>query len=345
MKCFENSPSPTTYSNILDFLFRLGLMSVFWAACSPAVIHAQEAENPQPVDPSRFKEVNDNINQLKKLRNDLGAGHPRVQEIVRNLKLLEEEMRLEQSFSERLAAQWKASEDELRERQKQEFEKSQLARKTIDEQTDGNLPSLETLELLERGALTELQRIEWELASESSSAGQGDTAQRYQADEFRLKALRLTKDLAELKLKAARDRQANPAGRSPESASQDKLVVQVLALELSIAEAQMQAAEVELAAKKQLAQTMPQEQRKRMNERRLAVEKQIQSLPVKKELAKQLVQIQQTSDQLAQQIQELEMQRFQHQSKSVELQTLLEVVRQSLSPQAPPPRAAPKSIN
>jgi len=325
-------------------MFLSTLVVLLPSVTSGVVVRAQENEAPQPVDPSRFKEVSDYVNQLKKLRNDLGNGHPRVQEIIRTLKLLDEELRTEQSFSERLAAQLKASEDELRERQKQEFEKSQSAQAVINEQTDGIMPSLETLELLERGALTELQRVEWQLASEGSSAAQDDSPDAFQADELRLKALRLTRDLVELKLKAARERQANMGGRSPESVSQDKLVVQVLVLELSIAEAHLQAAEVDLVAKKRLAKTEPQERMKSLSHRQAVVKSQLKSLPTKKEMARQLAQVQQTTDQLAQQIRELEMQRFQHQSKSVELQTLLEVVRQSLS-QKPQSKVAPNAIN
>lgn len=249
---------------------------------------------------------------------------------------------MEQSFSERLAAQLKVSEDELRERQKADWEKLQSIQESVNAQPDGALPSLETIEVMERQALTELQRIDWELASEGSSDMAADQASAFQADELRVKALQLARDLAKLRLDVAKERQATP--KSPGTTSQDKLVTQMASLELGIAEANMQAAEVELTAKKQLAKNLPMERAKRLSDRRAVVEKQLKVLPAKKELAKQLVQSQQSSDLLAQQIRDLEMQRIQHQSKSAELNELLEVVRQTLATKLPP-KLTPKSIN
>jgi len=305
-------------------------------------LSGQETEAPQPVDASRFKEVSDFLNQLKKLRTDLGAGHPRVQEIVRDLKLLEEELRMEQAFSERLAAQSKVSEDELRERQKADWEKLQSVQAAVNQQADGAIASPETIEALERQALTELQRIEWELASDGSGNSGADQPNAFQADELRVKALQLNRDLAKLRLDVARERQSNSKG--PGTAAQDKLVTQMASLELGIAEANLQASEVELTAKKQLAKDLPAEQMKRLNDRRAVVEKQLKALPSKKELARQIAQSQQSSDLLAQQIRDLEMQRIQHQSKSTELNELLEIVRQTLASKSPP-KLAPKSID
>lgn len=321
----------------------LAVVVVWLADAGATMAFAPQNDGQQPADTVRFKEVSDSLNQLKKLRSDLGAGHPRVQEIIRNLKLIEEDLRLEQSFTERLAAQVKAAEDELRERQKLDWEKSQSIHSAISARSEDQIPSLETIELLERQALTELQRIDWEIASAGTEAKPKDLSASFQADELRVKALQLTRDLAKLILDSTRERQGK-APASPATAAQEKTAVQVASLELSIAEANLQAAEIDLALKKQLAKELPQSKLDGLKNRRMVVEQQLKNLPSKKEMSKQLAQIQQNGDLITQQIRELETQRFQHQSKSAEQQSLLEIVRQALSPQAPQ-RSTPKSIN
>lgn len=347
MKCAASHILIQLGNHWIPWILKAAAILLFTATTSgmnPAL--CQEDDLQERIDQSRLKDVNNRLNQLKKLRTDLGAGHPKVQETIRDLKLLEEELQFEQTFSERAAAQLQAAEDELRERQKRDWEKSNAIQAEGSKQSESPIPSLDTIEQLERDAFSELQRIDWELAAEETALDTTDQPDAYAVDELRIKAQELTRDAVGLKLKAARDRQSKAVGRSAatDAAAQDmQLAVQLLTLELSIAETQLKAAELELAAKKESLRTQSDTRIKNLKARRAIVEAQLQSMPPKKEIATQVAQLRQSSNQLAEQIREMEMQRFQYQSQYSGQQALLDVVRQALSPQSLS-KPAPKSI-
>lgn len=308
------------------------------------------------VDPVRLKEIHTRLGELKKLQVDMGPGHPRVQEQMRKIKQLEEELVAEQSYVEQIASQLQKAENDLRKKQTDGWKSLSEIQTDADLQSIESIPSPETIEQLERACLTELQRIEWDLASydpsiESKPPAEKSGAEPFQADQLRLKAQKLSRDSVQLKLKAAQTRHASVRALTDKSPGAEankldsELTVKLLTLELQIAEAQVQAAELELAAKRQSGGKTPALSLSGLKDRQKVVQAQLQTLQKQKSLAHQIGQIRKTNDQLADQIREIEMQRFQHQSKSVEHQALLGLVHQALNPQAPSSRSAPKSLD
>jgi len=281
-------------------------------------------------------------------------GHPKVQELLRRIKLVEEEVRFEQTFIERIAAQLQTTEEELRNRQKQNWIRLNAVQEDLDVDAGGVVPSLDTIDALERDCLLELQRIEWEVASERATQkadpGNSMAASQIKVDELRLKAQQLARDSIRLKLesaqkkyasdKAQRDRGQSVSGDPADSA----LTVQLLANELKVAETNLQAAELELTIKKEMAQNSSAEQMAKLSARREAVEAHLNSLPKMKELARQVAQSFDNTDQISEQIREIEAQRFQYQTKMVEQQALLDLIRQAMSPQ-PEFRGSAKRID
>jgi hypothetical protein len=321
--------------------FILGAVFIAFPNCS---LMSQQADPKQQIDTNRLNEVNARLRELKGLLSEYGMGHPKVQDLLRRMKLMEEEVRLEQTYVERLAAQLQKTEEELRDRQKQQWMHLNEVQEDLGAGAGGVVPSLDTIDALERDCLLELQKIEWETAAEKtmekSKQANSLLSNQIKVDELRLKAQQLARDSIRLRLESAqknyaseksqRDRGQSVSGDPAELA----LTVQLLANELKVAETNLQAAELELTIKKEMVQNSAAEQLAKLSARRDAVQMHLSTLPKMKELARQVAQSYSSTDQISEQIRAMEAQRFQYQTKMAEQQALLDLMRQAMSPQS-----------
>ncbi len=306
--------------------------------------------------PARLKDVYSLLGDLKKLQSELGNGHPKVQDQMRRIKLLEEQLRLEQTYVERIASQLQSAEDGLRKKQADGWEELSEIQAKAGVQSIEAVPAPDTLNQLEKDCLTELQRIDWDLASiRPDQGGAPEVAQEtssrdpYEADTLRLKALKLSRDSVQLKLTAAQSRHAVIKASTDNSQAaaatkiDSELTVKLLALELQIADAQSKAAELDLAEKRSKP-AAPGSSFQALTGRKQVVQFQLEKLQKFKALSLAIIENQKANEQLASQIRELESQRFQHQSRSVDHQALIDVVQSILNPDARS-QAASKSID
>jgi chromosome segregation ATPase len=330
---------------LMQLLNRLASLAMAWIVaatlCLPLAV-AQETEPKPQVDAARLNEINARLRELKGLLSEYGMGHPKVQDLLRRIKLVEEEVRFEQTYIERIAAQLRSAEEELRNRQKQDWIDLNTVQDQMDEDAGGLVPSLETVDAMERECLLEIQRIDWDLASEEAEERNPAVDRQLQADEIRLKAQQLARDSIRLKLEAEQkkymlDKSRGERGQvSSAEVAASASAVQILANELKVAEAYLQAAELELTFKTEMAENSASRRVEKLKTRREIVHSHLKTLPKLKELARQVAQSYDSTDQISEQIREIEAQRMLYQTKMVEQQAMLDLIRQAMSPQSSP---------
>lgn len=163
----------------------------------------------------RSQEVNSQLRGLRSLLSEVGAGHPRVQDQIRRLRLLEDDMKFDLSVADRVAAKLQIQEVALEEqRQKALVSLSDRARLQAPTVTD--VPSdLDMIQRLRSDCLSEIQRIEWDetyekaLAS-SQSKGMATTTNQESADKTagsRLDALTARRQSVEKRLQSLQQSQ------------------------------------------------------------------------------------------------------------------------------------------
>jgi|694.fasta_scaffold02029_13 hypothetical protein len=118
----------------------------------------------------RSQEVNSQLRALRSLLSEVGAGHPKVQDQIRRLRLLEDDMKFDLSVTDRVAAKLQIQEVALEEhRQKALVSLNERAKPPATTWTDVP-PDLDTIQRLRSDCLSELQRIEWDETYEKALA-------------------------------------------------------------------------------------------------------------------------------------------------------------------------------
>lgn len=118
----------------------------------------------------RSQEVNSQLRALRSLLSEVGAGHPKVQDQLRRLRLLEDDMKFDLSVTDRVAAKLQIQEVALEEqRQKAIVSLNERAKPPATAWTDVP-PDLDTIQRLRSDCLSELQRIEWDETYEKALA-------------------------------------------------------------------------------------------------------------------------------------------------------------------------------
>ncbi|MBX3423234.1 MAG: hypothetical protein KF752_16880 [Pirellulaceae bacterium] len=243
---------------------------------------------------SRAQDIQLQLRILRGLLSEMGLGHPKVQEQIRRVKYLEEDLRFELTIRQRIAARFAVQEESLGDQFKQRSQNYSERQTTYDQQFGPVLTNLETLQVLEKDCLQELQRIDWDLASERAIL----ESSKQETVPSPPPAATSTKPV-----KPA----SSPSTSGGSSASQSDTV-----------------------AKPQSPSTAAALRIKSLEARREVVMAHIESLIKQRGPARELQKIHADLTKTEQQIGDVQALRIQYEAKQLEYQTLLDLVRETI---------------